>query len=484
MLRFIVFSLALCLFRPSFAADRPNVLFILADDLAWSDLGCYGHPWHETPHLDRLASEGMRFTQAYAPAPICSASRASFLTGKTPARLHFEFVTKGEPGRQPHIPGQKLLAPPYTMNLRLEEETIADCLQAAGYETAFFGKWHLNAHHNGYLGWSPEFGPPQQGFGVAREDFGSHPYSYRKQGRPEPVVEEGKYLEDSMTDGVIEFLNRKHATPFFAMASYFYVHTPVETPYHWLLKKYELKVPRESPNRQKRIRYAAFLETFDHYIGKLLSGLDRAGHREDTLVVFYSDNGGDPDYTANGPLRGSKWNLYEGGIRVPMLVRWPKHVQPGSTCDQPVIGYDLFPTLKALAGGGASQVDGRDISQLFSNPQLEMHRPLYWHFPYYHPEKGYNEAIPDIGRDDFMKSQTRPHSAIRVGKYKLIHFDEDNTIELYDLQADIHEANDLSETSREVARFLSQQLNQYLYRNESGAHARRAVPVPIDSERN
>ena len=160
------------------AAEPPNVVFILADDLAWSDPACYGNRWHDTPSLDRLAREGMRFTQAYAPAPICSASRAAILTGRSPARLHFEFVTKDKPGGQTLC--QPLRAPPFTMDLPLEEETTAEVLSAAGYATGFFGKWHVSRHYQRYLGWSPTHGPLQQGFAVGDSDFGCHPYGYRK----------------------------------------------------------------------------------------------------------------------------------------------------------------------------------------------------------------------------------------------------------------------------------------------------------------
>lgn len=300
------------------ADDRPNVLLILADDLAWADLGCYGHPWHETPHLDRLASQGMRFTDGYAPAPICSASRASILTGKSTARLGFEFVTKNAPGRQKRLPGQSLVTPPFTLNLPLEETTVAEHLRDAGYHTAFFGKWHLNAHHGGYLGWSPTHGPKQQGFQTAIEGFGSHPYSFRgKRNKPPRITEPGRFPDDSMVGGAIGFLTEDRREPFFLMVSHFYVHTPVETRCEWLLDKYAGKAPADSPNRERRIAYGAFVETLDHYVGRLMTALDESGRAGDTLVTFTSDNGGHPEYAANGPLRGSKWNLYEGGCGLP-----------------------------------------------------------------------------------------------------------------------------------------------------------------------
>ena len=347
---FLLLMLCLLQISPVHAAQRPNILFILADDLAWSDLGCYGHAWHETPHLDRLARAGMRCTDAYAPAPICSASRASILTGKSTARLGFEFVTKDAPGRQQRQAGQALATPPFTLNLPLSEITMAEHLGDASYETAFFGKWHLNAHHGGYLGWSPTHGPRQQGFQTAIADFGSHPYSYRNE-RQTCADRPGRALSQRLDgDRAVTYLQQDHKAPFFLMVSHFYVHTPVQTPCQWLLEKYADKVPADSPNRQRRIAYAAFVETLDHYAGELLAALDASGQAATTLVVFTSDNGGHPEFAANGPLRGSKWNLYEGGIRVPLLARWPGTIAAGSTCTTPVIGYDLLPTFAAAAG--------------------------------------------------------------------------------------------------------------------------------------
>lgn len=454
--------------RTDFGAEggKPNIVFILADDLGWSDLGCYGHPWHETPNLDLLAKEGLGFTDAYSPAPICSASRASILTGKSPARLHFEFVTKNVPGRQSVVPAPPLQAPPYTLNLRLEEETLAEMLGKAGYTTGFFGKWHLNAHYKRYLGWSPTYGPKRQGFLIAEEDFGSHPYSYGKK-KPPMVSKFGEFPEDSLTKRAVKYIKMPHRRPFFLMLSQFHVHTPVETPCLWLVSKYQKKIPPNTPNRNQRLKYAAFVETLDHYVGQVLKGIDEAKKRERTLVVFTSDNGGHPEYTANAPLRGSKWNLYEGGIRVPFLVRWPGRVPEGKVCRTPVIGYDLFPTFAELAekpvDAEAAGLDGRSLAPFFLNPGQRFDRFLYWHFPYYHPEgKKFGEAAKKIGAADFKVSQTRPQSALRWGKYKLIHFLEDDRVELYNVDADRGEAQDLAKAAPEEAEKLKGELQRLL----------------------
>jgi len=459
-------------------SERPNILFILVDDLAWTDLGSYGHPWHETGQIDRLAKEGMQFTQAYSPAPICSAARASILTGKTTARLGFEFVVKAEPGRQVIKPAPPLRAPPFTLALDPSETTIAEHLQEFGYRTAFFGKWHLNPHYNGrYLGWDPELGPTRQGFEVAIEDFGSHPYSRREL----PVIHEtGRFHADGITERSIEFLRRDHQRPFFLMVSHFFVHTPIHSPYQWLLDKYDKLVPVGSPNRDKRVVYAAFVETLDHYVGRLLDALEETGLAESTLVVFLSDNGGHPEFVSHEPLRGSKWNLYEGGVRVPLLIRWPERISPNSLCDTPVIGYDMFPTFSEIAGGpiDSADQDGESLLPLFYNSKASLDRNLYWHFPYYHPEgTKFGEAIRQIGVDDFHASQTRPQSAIRKGPYKLIYFEESRNSELYNIENDVSEGDDLSQSLPIMAEELEWDLQNYLQR----VGARR--PTMTTSER-
>jgi uncharacterized sulfatase len=446
---------------PVFSAASPNLVLILADDLAWSDVGCYGHPWHETPHIDQLANEGMKFTRGYAPAPICSASRASILTGKTTARLNFEFVTKNEAGFQ-NIEGEtSLKAPPFTLNLPLEEKTIPEYLNDLGYQTAFFGKWHLNQHHQRYLGWSPTHGPKSQGFQIAEEDFGSHPYSWGKQ-TPKEIVTKGQFPDDSMIDRASNYLKQKHDQPFFLMVSMFHVHTPVKTECQWLLDKYERSIPSDSPARKRRVTYAAFVETLDHYVGNLLTAIDAANLAEETLVVFLSDNGGHPEYATNAPLRGSKWNLYEGGIRVPFVMRWPGQIKPGTQSETPVIGYDLLPTFVKLAGGSANKVDGIDISAVFKNSDQDLDRSLIWHFPYYHPERGYKHAIDEIGIGDFAVSKTHPQSAIMQGDHKLLYFYEQPREELYDLSDDRGEQNSLTKSRPAVSNKLRDQLLQQL----------------------
>jgi arylsulfatase A len=458
-------------------AAQPNIIFILADDLGWSDLACYGHPYHRTPNLNRLAKEGLRLTNAYSPAPICSAARASILTGKTPARLNFEFVTKDKPGGQQLDITQPLRTPKLTLNLPLSEMTIAEEMATLGYTTAFFGKWHVNQHYEGrYLAWHPDYGPAKQGFQFATEDFGDHPYAWRH--RPVgPDLPRGEFPADSMIDGTAQFI-RAHSDsdkPFFLMASSFYVHTPVKNRCRWLVGDYDSRVAGVAANRTRRLEYAAFIETLDHHVGTILDAIDDSGQRDDTLVVLMSDNGGHPEFCSNAPLRGSKWNLYEGGIRVPMMMRWPKKVAAGTTCDTPVIGYDLLPTFVSIAGGNLQsdgELDGIDISRLLADPAWKPRRDLLWHFPYYHPEKTFSAAQDEIGVDDFAVSKTRPQSALRRGNYKLIHFAEDDRIELFDLEKDIAEQQDLSTKHPAIALELRRALANRL----NAMNARRAAP--------
>lgn len=475
-----VFLLAVALWIPNPAVaatkEKPNIVVLLVDDLGWSDLGCYGHTFHRSPNIDRLSIQGLKLTNGYSPAPICSAARASILTGKAVARLGFEFVTKNQAGHQQIDTSVPLQTPSLTLNLPVSEKTIAEYLNETGYRTAFFGKWHVSQHYRGeYLAWHPDFGPKAQGFDVAVEDFGDHPYAWPKGKESAPNdLPNGQFPNDSMINQAAQYLRKELSTdkPAFVMMSSFYVHTPVKNRCRWLVDEYQDLIPTDSPNRNKRLEYAAFVQTLDHHIGTLLNAIDASGQRDNTLVFFMSDNGGHPEFCSNAPLRGSKWNLYEGGIRVPMLVRWPQRIKPGAISDTPVIGYDLLPTLVSVAGGAVADVDGIDVSPMFAEPDWNPDRSLLWHFPYYHPERTYSRAIEQIGIADFAVSKTRPQSAIRNGNYKAIHFAEDDRIELYDLEKDESEQRNLAASRPELALQMRQQLEESL----NAMSARRAVP--------
>lgn len=351
-----------------------------------------------------------------------------------------------------------LMSPPFTLNLPLEEVTIGEALADAGYTTAFFGKWHVSQHYKGYLGWSPTHGPKQQGFPISDGDFGSHPYAYRsnKQLKNTPVGD-GEFPEDTLIDEAIKFLRRDHENPFFLYLSQYYVHDPVHTRCEWLKRRTVERLPEGAD--PIRASYGAMVATLDHLVGRVTAALDDAALADETLVVFMSDNGGHPNYTANGPLRGSKWNLYEGGIRVPFLVRWAGHVEANTTSDALVYGCDLWPTFVDVAGRAQQGVDGVSIRPLLEGESsLNRKQPVVWHFPYYHPEKSFAKKPAKIGVSDFKTSQTRPHSAIRDGRWKLLHFYEDGHDELYDLATDISEQTDLAESQPEIRSRLSSQL--------------------------
>ncbi len=451
------------------SAEPPNIVFILADDLSWSDLGCYGNSVHDTRNIDRLASEGLMFTQAYAPAPICSASRAATLTGKTPARLNFEFVTKNEPGRQ--LLNLPLQSPPFTMNLPLVEVTCGEALIQAGYTTGFFGKWHVNQHYEQYLGWSPTHSPLQQGFSEGSMDFGSHPYAYRSdRSLKDQTVDEGQYPVDTLTDEAIKYIRQHRSEPFFLYLSEYFVHDPIHSRCEWLVEKYGDRLPADVP--KVRAAYAAMVESLDHQIDRVLNAIDEAGIAENTVVVLTSDNGGHPKYTTNAPLRGSKWNLYEGGIRVPMIVRWPGRILSDVDSHTVVHACDLLPTFCEIAQQPVPQtpLDGVSLLSMLTESDIEPERtqPLVWHFPYYHPEKRFHKTPKKIGVGDFVTSQTRPHSAIRDGDWKLVHFYEDNRIELYNLANDLAEQHNRADQRPELCTRLKTQLSDYL--NE--VHAR------------
>lgn len=446
------------------APARPNVVVILADDLGWRDLRCAGSVWHDTPNLDRLAAQGTRFTHGYAAAPICSAARAALLTGRSPARLGLEFVVKDPTAAAPQ--GLPLTPPPYPRELPLNETTIAEVLGPAGYATGFFGKWHLNQHGGAYLSWSPTHGPLQQGYAEGGSDFGSHPYGDKA--RPatgQGPLPAGDFGADVLTDRAVAFLRAHRDGPFYLHLSHYYVHDPIRTRAQWLVEKYAARLPAGADPR--RAAYAAMVETLDHLVGRVLLTLDELGLADNTLVVFTSDNGGHPAYAANGPLRGSKWNLYEAGLRVPWIVRWPGRVRAGAVSDAPFVGTDLLPTLCRAAGvppRAGVPLDGRDVLALWTGAaSADADRALVFHFPYYHPEgAAFAKALPRIGTDDFAVSQTRPQSAIRVGDWKLLHFHEDGHDELYDLAADPGESRDLAALEPARARDLRARLEREL----------------------
>jgi len=437
--------------RPSYgrSADyrQPNIVFILVDDLGWADLGCYGSRYYETRWIDQVARQGMRFTDAYAACPACSPTRASILTGKYPARLG---LTDWIPGRTP--PNAKLLIPDWRKYLPREEVTIGEVLKSAGYATAAVGKWHL--------GDEPYF-PEHQGFdlNVAGSNAGApasyfHPYGGRPRlsgGQP------GEYLTDRLTDEAVNFIAAHRGAPFFLYLAHYAVHTPIQAKEE-LVARYREK---QGMGEQKNPVYAAMVQSVDESVGRIMDTLDQFGLADHTAVILFSDNGGllRPAATSNAPLRSGKGFPYEGGVRVPLIVRWPTVVPAGSVCHDVVTSVDFYPTLLEITGLRGDprhnvNIDGMSLMPLLKQSGRPVREAIYWHYPHYNPIGGY------------------PYGAMRQGDWKLIEFYEDAHVELYNLRDDIGETADLAVQKPELAATLRQRLHQW--RTDVGAQ----MPVP------
>jgi arylsulfatase A-like enzyme len=420
----LLVALACLAVVPAQGADRPpNVVLIVADDLGWADLGCYGSTFHETPNLDRLAREGVRFTDGYAACPVCSPSRAAILTGKYPARLH---LTDWLPGRTDR-PSQRLLRPTIRQQLPLEEVTLAEALKPKGYVSASIGKWHLGG---------PQFWPEQQGFDVniGGTQTGSPPGGYFHFKTPTMTARsDDEYLTDRLTDEAVDFITKSRDRPFFLYLPHYAVHIPLQARTD-AIAKYKAKPAGTSP--QSNPIYAAMLESLDRGVGRVLAALDEAGIADRTVVIFTSDNGGlsvkegpNTPSTSNAPLRDGKGYLHEGGIRVPLIVRWPGVVKPGATCSVPVSGQDLFPTILVAAGlmpPADAPIDGESLVPLLKGEGSLKRDALFWHYPHYSNQGG------------------KPGGAVRRGDLKLIESYEDGRVELYDLAHDLGERHDLA----------------------------------------
>lgn len=449
----LVATLAAIAAPQALAADEktrpPNVILILMDDLGWADLGCYGSTFHKSPSIDRLAAEGMKFTQAYAACPVCSPTRASILTGKWPARLH---LTDWLPGRG-DLPAQKLARPKFRQELPLEEVTLAERLKAAGYATAHVGKWHLGGKG---------FGPREQGFdlNVGGNEKGS-PSGYfapfnDKKGRDVPGLENapaGAYLTDLFADAALKFIRENRDRPFFLYLPHFAVHTPLQAKKE-LIAKYESGKNR--PGQQSNPVYAAMLESADESLGRIVRELEELQLSERTIILFTSDNGGlataegaNTPSTINSPLREGKGHLYEGGIRVPLIVRWAGQIKRGAICETPVSSIDYLPTILELceiAGnreretGDIQQEDGLSLVPLLKQTGEVTRDAFYWHYPHY------------------SNQTARPGGAIRAGDDKLIEFYEDGRRELFNLKSDPREGTNLADKEPQKVRELADKL--------------------------
>jgi uncharacterized sulfatase len=414
------------------------VIIILADDLGYADLACYGNRFNETPHIDRLASRGMRFTQFYA-GPVCSPTRANLQSGLDQARFG---ITQHIPGHR--RPFAKLSDPMVPLQLPNETITFAEQLRELGYTTGYFGKWHLGGE--GY-------GPGDQGWQVFEETHGN---TMQGKAKERTVKRTAKYLTDRAT----EFIATNKDRPFLMQVSHHAVHIPLSTTDD-LLAKYRAKSP--AAGYPSSPEYAGLLEELDQSVGAIVDAVKQNGLANQTLIVFLSDNGGleheqsGKIVTSNTPLRGEKGTLYEGGIRIPSIWCWPTHIPSGATCDTPAITIDVFATLSELSNSGNKKIasDGVSLASLLDDPKAAFQREaLYWHLPHYH--------------------HSTPASAIRQGDWKLIEFFENDSIELYNLRSDVSEKVNLASKEATLAKNLRGLLHDWRLR----INARMPVPNP------
>lgn len=451
------------------SADHPNIVFILVDDLGWSDLGCYGSEFYETPNLDLLASEGVKFTNAYASCPVCSPTRASILSGKYPARMDLTDWIPGRQAMQQSTSGQKLLSQDFKDEMSLEEFTIAEALKANNYRTFFAGKWHI--------GENSIYWPENQGFDINK---GGWKVGSPRGGYFSPYVNprlesgpEGEYLTDRLTNEAIQFIKENQKDPFFLYLSYYTVHNPLNAKQE-TIEKYRKKAALLHYNdkdrfvdrsewkkvfgkgnfRERKVQdhavYAAMIEHMDENVGRILKQLKELKLDENTIVIFTSDNGGlstsEGSPTSNFPLRAGKGWLYEGGIREPLIVKWPGVADQGGFCKTPVISTDFYPTILDMAGleGIPEQhQDGVSLLPLLNAKDSLDRKAIYWHYPHYSNQGGH------------------PGGAIRMGDYKLIEFYEDMHIELYDLKNDPGEKINLAHQKRQMTKSLLEKLHKW-----------------------
>ena len=435
---------------PLQAADTAgtNVVLILVDDLGWKDVGCYGSSYYQTPHIDQLARDGVRFTDGYAACNVCSPSRAAILSGKSPARL---LLTQWLPSGRWSATKNRLREGRYISNLPLEEVTIAESLRENGYQTAFMGKWHLGTETYYY--------PEHQGFdlNVAGRDYGAPgSYFYPFEGKwripttgktlkkKSPLSgKQGDYLPDRLAEEAVKFISGHADKPFFLMLSHYAVHTPLQAKKE-KIRRY-LAIPED--DRQGHPTYAAMVESIDDSVGSVVEALRELGLEKDTLVIFTSDNGGFAKATSNSPLRANKGSNYEGGIRVPLIIKWPGRANAGTVTNEPAIGMDLYPTILQAAGlelRPHQHIDGESLVPVLTGTDSLKRDALFWHYPHYtqHPS-------------------SCPSAVVRSGNWKMIEAFETGRRQLFNLSDDLGETSDVSGKHPEKLAELTSRLNEW-----------------------
>ena len=427
------------------ASEKPNFVFLLVDDLGWGDFGAYGSEFHETPNIDKLASQGVRFNNAYAACTVCSPSRAAILTGAYPARTHLTDWIAGH--KQPFA---KLSVPDWNIRMEHDRVVLPEALKEGGYATAFVGKWHLMPI--GAQDFDQHY-PTDHGFdiNVGGREWGQ-PKGPGKYFSPfgMPNLDDGKkgdYLTDKLTDSAVDFVDQMATKkqPFLLYFSYYTLHGPFMAPPELMKKYQEKKKTFKNPrNECVHLARAGMVEKLDDSVGRIIAKLEELGIADNTVVILTGDNGGDTPQSSGG-LRDYKAFSHEGGVRVPLVVTWPGKIAAGSTCDEMVIGMDFYPTLLEMAGlplRPKQHQDGVSLMPLLTGSSATLDRDtLYWHYPHYH--------------------RTNPYGSIRDGDMKLIEFFEDGELELFDLKADPSESKNLATANPEVAQALLKKLKQW-----------------------
>ena len=476
LLLLFVISIASCASsseKPKAENKSPNFLFILADDLGYHDLSCMGSTYYETPNIDRIADEGAVFTEGYAACQVCSPSRASIMTGKFPSRHGITDWIGAKTGENWRKAGRfnKLLPPEYIHTLSKDYVTLPEAMQEGGYKTFFAGKWHIGAEGS----W-----PKDHGFDINKGgwDKGSPRGGYYAPwDNPNlDYKDSGESLTMRLAEETVEFVSSNKDHPFFAFLSFYAVHGPIQTTEDkWEkyknkaqnqgIKSSGFKMSKYLPIRQVQDNpiYAGLVETMDDAVGRVLDKLDDLGLSENTIVIFTSDNGGvaagDAFATSNSPLRGGKGYQYEGGIREPYFIRAPNLIEPGSKIETPVTGTDFYPTILDLANlklKPEEHQDGTSLLPLIKGEQLP-NRSLVWHYPHYGNQGG------------------EPSSIIRKGDWKLIHYYEEERLELFNLAEDLSEENDRSMEFQDMANQLDNELMEIL--NSTGARFPKRDPL-------
>ena len=420
----------------------PNVLIIIADDLGWSQIGCYGSTFYETPNIDKLAKSGIRFSNAYSAASICSPTRAAIMTGKYPARLDLtDFIPGNFPKNKP------LLTPDnWQKYLPLDEETIGEKMEASGYSTGFFGKWHLSKEKL-----PPEslpHNPSKQGF---KENFVTYKPS-KNLIQKWQIENKDFHNVDTITKRGLEFIEQNKKVPFLLVLSHNTIHDPLLENQE-LINKYQNK--KGSEKKENNPTIGAMIETLDLSVGQIVKKLKNLKLFDNTLLIFCSDNGGKHKHASQKPFKKGKGWLYEGGIRVPLIISWPRKIENNFISEQMTSSIDFLPTILNVTNSGLgnkSVYDGIDISPVFDDKSNLIKRDeLYWHYPHYHSGSG-----------------MEPASAMRWKDYKLIQWHEptllnmEKQIELYNLKLDPGEKNDLSQVEPEIAILMRNKLKNWI----------------------